>query len=507
MWTNLFLRRPFREVAGVLASAAAYFFGTGLNGFAPLVWLAPIPVLGLAFHASARRSALIAFLAYVLGGLNMAAYLMRLVPPAPAIAALVVPALAFALAVLAQRYVLLHWQRWAGVFVFPAAWTSYEFLLARVSPDGTALNIAYSQALVLPIIQLAALTGIWGISFLITLLPAGLVAAWHWRRQRQLALAALSVAVWIALLALGYGWLRLARPQPFSTLRVAAVASDETVEFFNTSNRGQALPVLRRFTTRVEELARTGALVVVLPEKFVGVAPAYEEEAVDLLREASRQNQLIVIAGLNRVGRDSSRNTAFVLGHDGNLLLEYDKAFLVTGFERGYQRGTLPGVVEVFGVTAGIAICKDMDFPGWLRRYSARGAKIVFVPAWDFVDDGALHARMAVLRGVEGGFAVVRSAQQGLVTVSDHMGRIVAQRASSESQDVMVVEEITLGPGHTLYSRAGDCFGVTSLVIIVLTLGSAARRARRRPVRAATHTPVADTRSRSRAVRHGGDDA
>jgi apolipoprotein N-acyltransferase len=495
MWINLFLRRPIHEVAGVLAAAAAYFFGTGLNGFAPLVWLAPIPVLAMAFQVSPRRGALLAFLAYLLGGLNMAAYLVRVAPPAVAIVALVVPALAFALAVLAQRYVLLHWRHWAAVFAFPAVWTSYEFLLARVSPDGTALNIAYSQALVLPLIQLAALTGIWGISFLITLLPAGLVAAWHWRQQRQLALAMLGVTVWIALLALGYGWLRLARPQPFSTLRVAAVASDETVERFNTSKREQALPVLRRFTTRVDELARTGALVVVLPEKFVGVAPAYEDEALDLLRETSRQNRLIVIAGLNRVGRDSSRNTAFVLGHDGKLLLEYDKAFLLAGFERGYQRGTSPGIVELFGVTAGIAICKDMDFPGWLRRYSARGARIVFVPAWDFVDDGLLHARMAVLRGVEGGFAVVRSAQEGLITVSDHKGRIVAQRASSESQDVMVVEEITLGPGHTLYSRVGDWLGVTSLVILLLTLSSAARRARRRRVSAATHTPLADIRS------------
>ncbi|MGH7461416.1 MAG: nitrilase-related carbon-nitrogen hydrolase, partial [Longimicrobiales bacterium] len=169
----------------VVATATAYFFGTGLNGFAPLVWIAPIPVLVLAYRSSAARSAWIAFLAYALGGLNIAPYLMRVAPPPAAIAALVVPALMFTLAVLAHRHALLHLKHWACILAFPATWTSLEFLLSLASPDGTALNLAYSQARLLSLVQIASVTGIWGISFLVTLLPAGLAAAWPWRQQRQ----------------------------------------------------------------------------------------------------------------------------------------------------------------------------------------------------------------------------------------------------------------------------------------------------------------------------------
>lgn len=467
------------QTVGVLTAVAAYYFGTGLNGFGPLVWIAPIPVLVLAFRSSARRSATIAFVAYVLGSLNIAPYLIELAPPLLVIAALVVPALTFTLAVLAQRYAILHGMRWGGVLAFPAAWTSYEFLMSVMAPDGTALNLAYTQAGLLPLMQLASVTGIWGISFLVTLVPGGMAAAWYWRRQRQRALATFGVPVCLSLMALSYGWARLEWSHPESTLRVGAATTDKSLHLFDASAREQALPVLEAYARRIDELARRGAQVVVLPEKFVGVAPAYEEEAIRILSESSRRHHITVVAGFNRVGRVPERNTAFVLGPDGQLLVEYDKAFLVSGFERGYDRGTTPGVFSVSGATAGVAICKDMDFPRWLRRYSAAGARVVFVPAWDFVADGPLHARMAVFRGVEGGFAVVRSAQEGLVTISDHLGRILAERVSSESGDVLLVGDVPLGPGQTLYSLAGDWVGAISVLMILSILVRVTMRARR----------------------------
>jgi apolipoprotein N-acyltransferase len=349
-----------------------------------------------------------------------------------------------------------------------------------MAPDGTALNLAYSQAGLLPLVQLASVTGISGISFLLTLVPAGMAAAWHWRGQPQLKLAAVGVPVCLGLLALSYGWARLEWSHPQSTLRVGAAATDVSLHLFDTSSREQALPVMEAYARRIDDLARRGAEVVVLPEKFVGIAPDYEEEAVQILSESSRRNRVTVVAGLNLVGRVTERNTALVFGPDGRLLVEYDKAFLLSGLETAYERGKSPGLFSVSGATAGVAICKDMDFPRWLRRYSAAGARVVFVPAWDFVADGPLHARMAVFRGVEGGFAVVRSALEGLLTIRDHHGRILAERVSSESDDVLLVGDVPLGPGHTLYSLAGDWFGATSGLMIVTIVVMVAMRARRK---------------------------
>src|SRR5206468_8848188 len=73
----------------------------------------------------------------------------------------------------------------------------------------------------------------------------------------------------------------------------------------------------------------------------------------------------------------------------------------------------------------GLQICKDMDFPELSREYALQGANLLLVPAWDFNLDRWLHARMAVLRAVENGFALARSARNGLLTLSDNRGRIV----------------------------------------------------------------------------------
>ena len=49
-----------------------------------------------------------------------------------------------------------------------------------------------------------------------------------------------------------------------------------------------------------------------------------------------------------------------------------------------------------------VAICKDLDYPPLGRAYARAEVGLLLVPAWDFQNDGWLHSRMAVMRGVEG---------------------------------------------------------------------------------------------------------
>ena len=55
-----------------------------------------------------------------------------------------------------------------------------------------------------------------------------------------------------------------------------------------------------------------------------------------------------------------------------------------------------------------------------------RWPSLLLVPAWDFDVDGWLHGRMAILRGVESGFSIVRAPKQGILTVTDDRGRVLA---------------------------------------------------------------------------------
>jgi apolipoprotein N-acyltransferase len=97
------------------------------------------------------------------------------------------------------------------------------------------------------------------------------------------------------------------------------------------------------------------------------------------------------------------------------------------------------------------------------------------VPAWDFVADGRLASRVAAMRAVEGGFAVARAAQEGLVAVSDDRGRILAEAATSDKREALLVVDVSTGPGGTLYARAGDWFAWTVTAIaaaILVALGA-----------------------------------
>jgi apolipoprotein N-acyltransferase len=70
---------------------------------------------------------------------------------------------------------------------------------------------------------------------------------------------------------------------------------------------------------------------------------------------------------------------------------------------------------------------------------------------------------MAVVRGVENGFTLARSAQDGLVTVSDPYGRILGEQASLTDPTIVVSAPPGIGP--TLYARFGDWFGWMSLLL------------------------------------------
>ena len=119
-------------------------------------------------------------------------------------------------------------------------------------------------------------------------------------------------------------------------------------------------------------------------------------------------------------------------------------------------------IFEHEGVRYGVAICKDMDFPALGREYA--GVAIMLVPAWDFVDDAWLHSRMSILRGVESGYAIARSARNGVLTVSDGYGRVTSE-APSGPQTAYNVTIPRNAPGPTLYTQIGDAFGWSMLAL------------------------------------------
>jgi len=147
----------------------------------------------------------------------------------------------------------------------------------------------------------------------------------------------------------------------------------------------------------------------------------------------------------------------------------YAKCHRLMPFEAKFPPGTAPGLL---GEGEAMVICKDMDFPDTIRKDAHAGLRLMAVPAWDSDADAWIHARMAVLRGVENGFAVARAASHGLLTASDANGRLIAQKVARPEQMDWILADLPLGPGPTLYTRIGNVFpwatlGLTLLLCVV----------------------------------------
>ena len=77
---------------------------------------------------------------------------------------------------------------------YPALVSTADFAMSLVSPHGTAGNVAYSQGDLPVVLQIASITGLWGISFLLSLVASALSVAWLHRRDRRIAAYVLALA-------------------------------------------------------------------------------------------------------------------------------------------------------------------------------------------------------------------------------------------------------------------------------------------------------------------------
>ena len=90
----------------------------------------------------------------------------------------------------------------------------------------------------------------------------------------------------------------------------------------------------------------------------------------------------------------------------------------------------------------------------------------MLVPAWDFVRDAWLSDRLTALRGVESGYAIARATREGISSVSDRHGRILAEAVSTQAMTVVrATVTLSAAPRPTLYNQIGDAFGWFCLAV------------------------------------------
>lgn len=463
-------RQITNALIAVSATAVLVFFGTGLHPLWPLLWFAPLPVLLLAESASWWATGLCAFLGWGIGGLNLQHYFGAVLqmPAGPQLAIYAAPAVVFAASVLLFRGLLRRGAWWSALLAFPALYTSLEYLSNLASPHGTAGSLSYSQLNFLPLLQLASVTGPWGMTFFLLLFASGIAVSLHLvKSSPKRAVRMVGTSCGVIAFVLIFGAVRLMLREPSQTVKVGLIASDEPGNRDVAHEGTDAERLLREYATRARALAAKGAQVIVLPEKLGVIVDSDKGGADAILQSVADQTRSLLVVGVVEVSAPVSYNQARVY-IPGEPLQKYNKHHMLPPFESRFKRGTTLSLLREPSGIWGVAICKDMDFTALSRDYGKSGAGVMLVPAWDFVADRWAHGHMAVMRGVEDGFSIARAARQGYLTVSDNRGRILAETQSDSSPFASLLADVPSVHDKTLYLLMGDWFAWLAMLILAL---------------------------------------
>jgi apolipoprotein N-acyltransferase len=398
-----------------------------------------------------------------------------------------------------------RWPRWSWLLA-PMLWVALEWVRGHLLSGFPWALFGYSQYRELPLIQIADLTSVYGVSFLLVLANIALVSVIHGypagrtpsARERTMArLLPPAVALLLIGGALGYGQWRMAAVNASLTpgLRVGLIQG-------NISQEAKWNPAMRQSTMeRYEQLTREaaaqGAELIVWPEASAPFLFDDEPDYQRTIRSLAIETQSYLLFGSPAIAHGfripALLNSAYLINPDGSTQARYDKLHLVPfgeyvplgpllGFVNKLVSGIgdfIPGAgpvpMDVKGRQLGVAICFEIIFPDLVRQSAQTGAQIMATitnDAWFGRSAAPLqHFSMAVFRAIENRTPVIRAANTGISGFIDPTGRIGPH--SGLFIEAALVDSIRISSLRTFYTRAGDIFaiGCGILVAAVILIG------------------------------------
>ncbi|WP_298268210.1 apolipoprotein N-acyltransferase [Geobacter sp.] len=372
---------------------------------------------------------------------------------------------------------------------FPLLWVGLEYVRAFVLTGFPWASLGYSQYKVLPLIQIADVTGVYGLSFLIAFANAvfyRIIRGFVGKERAPYPLKSVVLLFVLMAATLGYGFNRLHRPENGTPFTVALLQGniDQNIKWD---------PAFQEATVSIyERLSRkacvTGPVdLVVWPES---AAPFYfqdEERYASRIRNLAKELKSCEVVGSPAYVKDDAGvkylNSAFLLSPWGEVVGRSDKIHLVPFGEYVPMANLLPFVNKlVAGIgdfspgariaslstgkgRIGILVCFEGIFPELSRAYVRAGSRLlvnITNDAW-FGRSSApyQHLSMTVFRAVENRVPLVRAANTGITSIIDSKGHI--RGMTPLFTEAVLNGEVKLGGEETLYTRFGDFFAIICL--------------------------------------------
>lgn len=369
-----------------------------------------------------------------------------------------------------------------AIYAAPALWALTEFLRS-IGELGFSWGIISSSLVTYPIaIQGLAVYGPFGFSMILVLVNVFVAFIFYGRSDRA-RVWALSLLVLLVGVHLIYGNLRitgldrdLEKIESVTNVAVVQPNVDLAIKW-RPEYRDSVL-------TQIDELTRKaaamGADVVIFPETAAPVSVSHSSKYRNWLKRIAKSSQVDLFIGyINHIqeeGRWRSFNACGLYDSEGNLVSQYHKINLLPFGERipfsqylpilekldfgqaNFKRGEEMTIFDSKAGKFGTLICFESTFSEYTRRYIKKGAQLlvnITNDGWFGSKRGPLqHAETAILRAVENGVTLLRSANTGVSMHVDPAGRVKSSIGLDE--DGILLVPVKILRKLTLYCRFGQ---------------------------------------------------
>ncbi|WP_455383605.1 apolipoprotein N-acyltransferase [Salinispira pacifica] len=518
----------------VLLSAVCYALsfpsGVSLAGMAPLAYIALVPLLLVLRYAGIGRAI---FYGVTFGVLQtmLANFWLGTFSLVSLQFITVTFAVEYTLFMTVLVWLIKRLPKISWILV-PIAWVAFDFLRSRGFLGYSWGMLGSSQYAALPLIQIAAVTGIWGVTFVVTLVNSSVAQAIYlWtrttsgplpaqsptgpantvsdRRRRLASLVPLvtSALVLVALLVEGLIAMRVQAGRPVDhSVRVSLIQENTDPRKNDYEATFQTLKKLTNdalkdkpdlvvwsetaFVPNIRRWSKMDPKVYPL-SRIVDQFLAYQKSIHTWLVTGNDDYTLTTDAAGNEVRNDY--NAAVLFSPQGERVATYHKIHLVPFTEYFPYKKQLPWMYEMLQnfdvylwepgteytvfhtpkISFSTPICFEDSFPDDVRRFVLAGAQVIMNLSNDYWSlskvEGKQHYINSLFRAVENRRPLMRATASGLTAYVDSTGRLI--KSVPFYREAYLTADVTIHKERlSLYTRWGDWFPQVMLLLTAIAL-------------------------------------
>jgi apolipoprotein N-acyltransferase len=349
------------------------------------------------------------------------------------------------------------------IFVMLTAflWIFIEWLRAQGPFGVTGGDVGYSQAQLLPLIQIASFTTVYGVSFLVVLANAAIANLW-WGSKKTSA-TFLAIVLLLVTGCYGYGKWEMENSEfriPNSQIKLALIQP-------NIDQKDKMDPVLVRPIFNIHErMTRQAAAekpdIIIWPETAIFSYVLHDSFLFRRVKKMAVDTKAWIVFGTPHYVGDKEFNSIVSTSPSGEVVSRYDKQQLVPFgeylpfrrilfpilnrvgyYDNEFDRNPHPELISAAQVEIAAAICFESTFPNLIRERVKKNSDFILLvtnDAWFGASSAAyLHLDAGIFRAIENRKYFIQAGNTGISAVIDPYGRIL-KKTELNQREILTFE-------------------------------------------------------------------